>query len=104
MFPTLFTKSMHPDNSIIAMGSWHHDSWDWNIEWADVLTVSEHELERDLYLLLEQVQPRIDIVDRRRWLPHEAGFFTVKSAYIARLDGLVMPTIEADTVQALKYL
>jgi hypothetical protein len=72
--------------------------------WATVLTVTEHGLARDLSLLLEQVQPRIGDDDRRRWLPHAAGFFTVKSTYIARLYSLVMPTINSGTVQALKHL
>jgi hypothetical protein len=104
MFPDLFTKTMHPANSVMAMGFWNRDSWEWNFEWAVALTATEHDLVRDLSLLLEQVQPRIGDDDRRRWLPHEAGFFTVKSAYVARLDSLVMPAIDPGTVQALKHL
>jgi hypothetical protein len=32
LFPALFTKSLQPDNSVMAMGSWDRDFWVWNLE------------------------------------------------------------------------
>jgi hypothetical protein len=42
-----------------------------------------------LTTILELVQPRRGDVDRRRWVAHEAGYFTVKSAYISLLHNLL---------------
>jgi hypothetical protein len=63
------------------MGDWENDLWRWNFGWTAALTNDELTIFHDLYLLLEQVHPGVANSDRRRWIPHAAGVFTVKSTY-----------------------
>jgi hypothetical protein len=55
-------------------------------------------------LLLEQFRPSIEISDRRKWIPHGAGLFSVNSAYVCLLNRLATEAIESTTLKALKKL
>ncbi|MCH91379.1 putative ribonuclease H protein, partial [Trifolium medium] len=55
-------------------------------------------------LILEQVRPTRDAIDRRRWKPHAAGVFSVKTAYIDLQYRFGMNELETNTVKALKTL
>ncbi|MCI81767.1 hypothetical protein A2U01_0103041, partial [Trifolium medium] len=65
------------------MGTWVNNIWSWKFAWTVQLT--ETETAAELLLLLEQVQPCRDRVDRRRWIPNTAGFFSVQFAYAVLL-------------------
>jgi hypothetical protein len=55
-------------------------------------------------MVLEHVQPRRDTNDRRKWIPHGAGLFSVQSAYSSLLDTFSLEALEPNTVHALKKL
>jgi hypothetical protein len=104
LFPSLFNKATHPDSMVTTMGFWYHDSWTWNFEWVAELSDTETEFVQELLLLLVAVQPRRDEVDRRKWVALEAGFFTVKSAYVSLLNRLQLDEFDNTKVTALKLL
>jgi hypothetical protein len=104
MFPNLYTKTMQPESFVTDMGSWESDAWAWNFDWNATLTEIEVEQAHDLLLLLEQTRPCGGEEDRRRWLAHEAGFFTVKTAYNSLLHRLDVPELDTAMVHALKLL
>jgi hypothetical protein len=68
------------------------------------LSTVEVALLHDLRLVLEHVQPRRDTNDRRKWIPHGAGLFSVQSAYSSLLDLFSLEALESNTVRALKKL
>jgi hypothetical protein len=58
----------------------------------------------ELFLLLEHLRPSRDISDRRKWIPHTTGLFSVKSTYISLLNRLEMDALDSNTTLALKKL
>ncbi|GAU43490.1 hypothetical protein TSUD_92010 [Trifolium subterraneum] len=104
LFPTLYNKSGQQDDMISSMGAWVSNKWEWNFDWTAELTVTESEAAHDLHLILEAVQPRPEESDWRKWFSHAAGFFTVKTAYIALLNRLEVQALEFNTAKALKNL
>ncbi|GAU32122.1 hypothetical protein TSUD_218730 [Trifolium subterraneum] len=103
-FPTMFLKTMHPDGVISSMGFWERDKWIWKLEWTALLSDTEIEISQDILLMLEQVRPLKDSKDRRRWKPHFAGFFTVKTAYAALQRTTGASKFGVDMAKALKSL
>jgi hypothetical protein len=98
-FAALYDKSTQQDCTISMMGNWENDLWRWNFGWTAALSNDELTIFHDLYLLLEQVHPGVANSDRRRWIPHAAGVFTVKSTYTHLLhlygsDQQLDPTME----------
>ncbi|PNX55215.1 hypothetical protein L195_g048842 [Trifolium pratense] len=59
---------------------------------------------QELMLLLQQIRPCVDSLDRRKWSSGTAGLFTVKSAYICLQNKYGMAEIELAKVQALQQL
>ncbi|XP_045810014.1 uncharacterized protein LOC123904385 [Trifolium pratense] len=51
-------------------------------EWTAKLSKTETVAAHDILSILEAVRPRREVNDRRRWISHTAGFFTVKTVYI----------------------
>ncbi|WJX81343.1 hypothetical protein P8452_64238 [Trifolium repens] len=82
------------------MGYWVRENWVWNVVWTAVLTESEAGSAQKLSLLLDQLRPNRG-EDDQRWLAHAPGFFTVKTSL---LNSLVLPALDAETIQALKLL
>jgi hypothetical protein len=80
-YADLFDKSSQQNCSISLMGFWENEAWKWNFGWSDALTNNELTTFHELLLLLEHVHPGMANSDRRRWIPHAAGVFTVKSTY-----------------------
>jgi hypothetical protein len=85
-FETLFNKSSQQDCAISMMGYWENESWNWNFGWLIALSNNDLATFHELSLLLEQVQPGVANSDRRRWIPHPACVFTVKSTYVFLLN------------------
>ncbi|MCH90777.1 ribonuclease H protein, partial [Trifolium medium] len=104
LFPYLYNKSSQQDNVISAMGSWNIDTWTWKLMWADELTVSESVIAAELLAMLQQVRPTIDSFDRCRWIPHSAGLFSVKSAYLQLQNRYALEEINGFTAKVLKRL
>jgi hypothetical protein len=103
-FPDLFIKSAHQDCSISAMGEWVSHDWRWNFVWSSGLTDIEKASADELFLLLEQLRPRRDISDRRKWIPHVTGLFSVNSTYISLLNRLELEALHSNTTLALNKL
>jgi hypothetical protein len=92
--------SLFPDNTVANMGYWVRENWVWNVVWTAVLTEAEAGSAQKLSLLLDQLRPNRG-EDDQRWLAHAPGFFTVKTSL---LNSLVLPALDAETIQALKLL
>ncbi|PNX60283.1 hypothetical protein L195_g060109, partial [Trifolium pratense] len=86
------------------MGSWDNNIWSWKLDWSVPLTESETSDAAESLLLLEQVQPRRDCIDRRRWIPNTASFFSVQSAYAHLQNSNNMAAIDSNMLIALKKL
>jgi hypothetical protein len=86
------------------MGYWENESWKWNFGWTNALTNDELALFHELSLLLDQVHPGVANSDRRRWIPHAAGVFTVKSTYVHLLNKSGSEQLGPILEQALKKL
>ncbi|PNX55310.1 hypothetical protein L195_g048937 [Trifolium pratense] len=86
------------------MGSWNIDTWTWKLMWADELTVSESVTAAELLAMLQQVRPTIDSFDRRRWIPHSVGLFSIKSAYLQLQNRYALEEIDGFTAKVLKRL
>jgi hypothetical protein len=82
-YPDLFVKTENPNVLVSQMGSWIDNSWIWSFEWKANLITTEIVAAQELLSLLHSVQPKHDERDRRKWVAHTAGFFSVKSAYSA---------------------
>ncbi|GAU50582.1 hypothetical protein TSUD_283130 [Trifolium subterraneum] len=65
---------------------------------------NETEKLQELLFLLDQVRPLKESDGQRRWKPHAAGFFTVKTTYAALQNATGVRDVELDTVKALKSL
>ncbi|PNX57946.1 hypothetical protein L195_g058946, partial [Trifolium pratense] len=85
LFPSLYNKTLQPDNVV-----------SWKLEWAAELNEIETESVRDLHLILQEVQPRLDVCDRRRWKLNNVGSFSVKSAYKELLNRYGAMDLELD--------
>jgi hypothetical protein len=103
-FVDLFNKSTQKDGNIVDMGEWVSNEWRWNFDWSSELTDNESVAAADFLMLLEHLRPSRDICDRRKWIPHEIGLFSVKSTYISLLNRLEMDALNSDTTLALKKL
>jgi hypothetical protein len=68
------------------------------------LTNDDLAIFHELYSLLNQVHPGLVTSDRRRWIPHAAGVFTVKSTYTHLLYRYGSEQLESSLEQALKKL
>jgi hypothetical protein len=86
------------------MGKWESNVWRWEFVWDSELSPDEVALSHELRMVLDHVQPRRDNKDRRKWIPHGAGLFSVQSAYSSLLDTFTLEPIEASKVYALKKL
>jgi hypothetical protein len=86
------------------MGEWVRNDWRWNFAWSSDLSDNEKVSADELFLLLEHLRPSRDISDRRKWIPHTTGLFSVKSTYISLLNRLEMDALDSDTTLALKKL
>jgi hypothetical protein len=87
------------------MGLTVNNSWTWRLSWSDSLNETEEEAAHGLLCLLDQLRPRYDSKDRRRWIPAVDGVFTVKSAYSSLQDRTVLPNLDDDDkMLALKKL
>ncbi|GAU45816.1 hypothetical protein TSUD_115040 [Trifolium subterraneum] len=104
VYPSLFVKTVQRHANVSNMGSWDNNAWSWRLDWTAPLTETELADDAELRLLLEQVQPCRDNEDRRRWIPHTVGVFSVQSAYSMLQDRFSLPEIEPNTVIALKRL
>jgi hypothetical protein len=102
--PALFNISRQQDYCIAAMGKWERDVWRWQFKWASDLSTAEVDLLHDLKMVIDQVQPRRDIIDRRKWIPHGVGLFSVQSAYSSLMDLSSTEALESNTALALKKL
>jgi hypothetical protein len=102
--PALFNNSRQQHNCISAMGKWVSNEWRWEFDWVNDLSTSEVDLLHDLRLVLQDIQPRRDINDRRKWIPHGAGMFSVQSAYSSLQDIFSLEALEHNMVHALKKL
>jgi hypothetical protein len=103
-FPDLFDKSSQQEYTISDMGVWDSNEWSWNFDWRSVLSETENASAHELLLLLDHFRPRRDMGDRRKWIPHAAGMFSVNSAYVSLLNRLEMEAIDSNTLLALKKL
>jgi hypothetical protein len=103
-FPALFDKSTRQDESIFDMGLVVNNSWTWRMSWTDPLNETEEGAAEELLGLLDQVRPRTNSNDRRRWIPAADGVFTVKSAYSSLQERNELPTLDDDKLSALKKL
>jgi hypothetical protein len=83
LYPSLYAESMQPESNISTMGKWTSDNWIWELHWTTELTDTEAITLAELQSLLVQVRPSLDESDRRRWIPHAMGFFSVRTAYTA---------------------
>ncbi|PNY00466.1 ribonuclease H [Trifolium pratense] len=81
LFPLLYNNAVQQDCVISDMGTWKINNWVWNFDWNDALTETEADSGHEIQLILEQVTPIRDGSDRRKWITHSLGFFTVKAAY-----------------------
>ncbi|MCI21055.1 hypothetical protein A2U01_0042219, partial [Trifolium medium] len=86
------------------MGAWVSNTWVWNFEWKAELTDIETETALDLQLILHEVQPRMGVSDRRRWILNNVGSFSVKSVYNDLLNRSGVLDLEHNTVKALQSL
>ncbi|MCI01226.1 putative ribonuclease H protein, partial [Trifolium medium] len=103
-FPTLYVKSSQQDDCIADMGKWENDSWSWNLSWTATLSVEETAAAGELLLILEEIKPCMDVVDRRKWIPQAAGSFSVQSSYTVMQNLFVMDDIDINTERELKKL
>jgi hypothetical protein len=55
-------------------------------------------------LLLQHIRPTRDSSDRRKWIPHAAGLFSVNSTYVALLNRFELDAIDSNMARALKKL
>ncbi|MCH86569.1 hypothetical protein A2U01_0007427, partial [Trifolium medium] len=86
------------------MGAWVSNNWVWNFDWTHVLTDIEAETALDLQLILQEVQPRMGVMDRRRWILNVVGSFSVKSAYKDLQNRSGALDLEPHTAKALQSL
>ncbi|CAJ2650181.1 uncharacterized protein LOC123904681 [Trifolium pratense] len=86
------------------MGKWERDIWIWKPEWSALLSETESVFAQDLLLILDQVRSLRTGSDRPRWNLHAAGFFTVKSVYVALQNRSAVRDIGPTTAKALKCL
>jgi hypothetical protein len=103
-YAELFGKSSQKDSTIAMMGHWESEAWKWNFNWSVTLTNDDLAFFHELYALLAQVHPGSVSSDRRKWIPHAAGVFTVKSTYTHLLYRYGSEQIESSLEQALKKL
>jgi hypothetical protein len=102
--PALFNISRQQDSCISAMGKWVSNVWRWEFDWVNELSTAEVALLHDLRMVLDHVQQSRDTNDRRKWIPHGAGLFSVQSAYSSLLEIFSLEALEPNTVHALKKL
>jgi hypothetical protein len=102
MFQTLFSKSTRQNGFISEMGSM--DKWTWKLFWAETLSQTEAVSEHELLNLLEPIRPYNDGVDRRKWIPNTAGFFSVKSAYLWLQNRIIEDILDDSKLIALKKM
>jgi hypothetical protein len=110
LFPELFSKTTQPDGFVAQMGSWDDEVWTWNLGWNAALTGTEIEKASYLLTLLNSVQPKRNERDKRRWIAHTAGLFSVQSAYTVLMTNHVhsnnndLAALDDDKVLALQKL
>jgi hypothetical protein len=103
-FSNLFNISSQQDCTISAMGVWDSNDWRWKFQWRTVLSGAETDSAHELMLLLQHIRPTKETSDRRKWIPHAAGLFSVNSAYVSLLNRFEMDAIDPNTAQVLKKL
>ncbi|MCI53049.1 hypothetical protein A2U01_0074295, partial [Trifolium medium] len=54
------------------MGYWESNRWVWQFQWTEALSVIDAVSAQELMLLLQQVRPCADSIDRRKWSPGTA--------------------------------
>jgi hypothetical protein len=86
LFPDLFIKTTKPEGVVAHMGLWEGDVWHWELGWNDNLSPTETENVAYLFTLLHDVQLKRYERDKRRWLAHTAGLFSVQTAYTALMN------------------
>ncbi|GAU25188.1 hypothetical protein TSUD_150870 [Trifolium subterraneum] len=104
LYPSLFVKSANQHANVSNMGTWDSNLWSWKLVWTAPLTDTETADAAELHLLLDQIQPRRDSRDRRRWIPNTNGFFSVRSAYTVFQNRFLLSEIDPNTLLALKRL
>jgi hypothetical protein len=104
LFPDLYSKTNRPEGSVAHMGQWNGDVWQWELGWNDELTATETENALYLLSLLHSVQLRRNERDRRRWVAHPAGLFSVQSAYTALMNNNADPAADQGVSPIFKEL
>ncbi|MCI23323.1 putative ribonuclease H protein, partial [Trifolium medium] len=66
LFPSLYVKSALQPANLSAMGTWDNNIWSWKLAWSVPITESETAAAAEFFLLLDQVQPRKDSIDRQQ--------------------------------------
>ncbi|GAU43191.1 hypothetical protein TSUD_300780 [Trifolium subterraneum] len=84
--------------TVSIIETWNNNNWTWKLAWTAPLTETETAAATELSLLLEQVQPCRDNVDKRMWIPNMLSFYAVLQ------NRLNLAEIEPKTVTVAKKL
>ncbi|MCI09183.1 hypothetical protein A2U01_0030266, partial [Trifolium medium] len=86
------------------MGLWVNNTLIWNLSWTAALSAVDYAAEGELLLLLEDVKLCRVKPDRRCWIPHAPGLFSVHSCYLFLHNRFVLDVIDTNMERALKML
>ncbi|CAJ2678610.1 unnamed protein product [Trifolium pratense] len=104
LFPNLFAKELRQNSLIADRLSSSREGLVWKWEWCDVLTQEEeHDLLKLKELLLD-INLNLNCADRWRWIPGDAGLFSVKSCYNFLVQLVSAENLNPSLLEAVKKL
>ncbi|CAJ2658352.1 unnamed protein product [Trifolium pratense] len=104
LFPNLFAKELRPNSLIADRLSSSREGLVWKWEWRDVLTQEEEIDLLKLKELLVDINLNLNCADRWRWIPGDAGLFSVKSCYNFLVQFVTVENLNPSMLEAVKKL